>query len=229
MKFEILRHTEYPLRTIGNLAATCYNTTVKDDAHATRIGKHCISSNHGRNLELAQLILKITCSARVGRELYTHIGGMPTRLQSSTRYITYDNFDYYVPEFNDSVIEEEYRNVMNFIKGFYKLMKEHGIDNDKTGYILPLAMETQIIISCNARMLVNMFNQRLCYRTLSEFRLGMRILKKQLSMLDEEWKWIGDRLFVPKCVAERRCVEKKLDCPLYPKYGVDLAKIELVK
>ena len=37
-------------------------------------------------------------SARVAREWYTHIGGMPTRLQASTRYIDYEHgFDYIIP------------------------------------------------------------------------------------------------------------------------------------
>lgn len=37
-------------------------------------------------------------SARVIREWYTHIGGSPTRLQASTRYIDYEHgFDYVVP------------------------------------------------------------------------------------------------------------------------------------
>ena len=36
-------------------------------------------------------------SAKVIRELYTHIGGSPTRLQASTRYINYTNFEYIIP------------------------------------------------------------------------------------------------------------------------------------
>lgn len=36
-------------------------------------------------------------SAKVIRELYTHIGGQPTRLQASTRYINYTNFEYIIP------------------------------------------------------------------------------------------------------------------------------------
>ena len=37
-------------------------------------------------------------SARCLRELYTHIGGAPTRLQASTRYISEQSgFDFYTP------------------------------------------------------------------------------------------------------------------------------------
>ena len=47
-------------------------------------------------------------SARVIREWYTHLGGSPTRLQASTRYIDYEHgFNYVVPESvrNDVIIQ----------------------------------------------------------------------------------------------------------------------------
>lgn len=218
MKVEVLRFTPRPLNEIGEMASTCYDTQFKDDEHAMRIGKHCINSGHGRNLEFPRVVLKITCSARVGRELYTHISGAPTRLQSSTRYITYDNFSYFTPDFGYDEINEGYINLMEDIRKFYKKMKDFGIENDKTGYVLPLSMETQIVIATNARMLENLFNQRLCYRALDEFRQLAKMMKKELSQLDDEWKWISDKLFVPKCVKEGVCHENNKKCPLWEKY-----------
>ena len=218
MKVEVLRFTPKPLSEIGEMASTCYDTKFKDDQHAMRIGKHCVNAGHGRNLEFARVTLKITCSARVGRELYTHIAGAPTRLQASTRYITYGNFSYFTPEFDDPKITEGYHKLMGDIKEFYQMMKDNGIENDKTGYVLPLSMDTQIVISCNARMLENLFNQRLCYRALNEFRQLAKMMKKELSQLDDEWKWISDKLFVPKCVKEGICHENNKKCPLWEKY-----------
>ena len=218
MNIEILEYTKYPLTRIGTNASYCYNTKLKDIDHAARIAKHCINSGHGRNLEFADVTLKITCSARCAREFYTHIGGAPTRVQASTRYITYDNFKYFTPEFNDSMIEEEYHDVMMVISDFYKLMKEKGIENDITGYILPLAMETTFIWKGNIRTLENMFNQRLCYRALKEYRELMKLLKIKLSLLDSEWKWISNKLFVPKCVKENVCRENNKKCPLWERY-----------
>lgn len=218
MKVEVLRFTPRPLNEIGEMASTCYDTQFKDDEHAMRIGKHCINSGHGRNLEFARVILKITCSARVGRELYTHIAGAPTRLQASTRYITYNNFSYYTPDFSNPKITEGYHKLMGDIREFYQLMKDNDIENDKTGYILPLCMDTQIVISTNARMLENLFNQRLCFRALDEFRQLAKMMKKELSQLDDEWKWISDKIFVPKCVKEGVCHENNKKCPLWEKY-----------
>ena len=218
MKVEVLRFTPKPLSEIGEMASTCYDTKFKDDQHAMRIGKHCVNAGHGRNLEFPRVVLKITCSARCAREIYTHIGGAPTRVQASTRYITYDNFSYFTPEFDDPKITEGYHKLMENVKDFYKLMKDNGIENDKTGYVLPLAMDTTMILSCNARMLENMFNQRLCYRALDEFRQVMKLAKREISQLDEEWKWLSDKLYVPKCVKEGICHENNKKCPLWEKY-----------
>ena len=218
MNIEILEYTKYPLTRIGENASYCYNTELKDVDHAARIAKHCINSQHGRNLEFADVTLKITCSARCAREFYTHIGGAPTRVQASTRYITYKDFDYFTPEFKDVMVEEEYHDVMGVIRDFYQLMKEKGIENDITGYILPLAMETTFIWKGNIRTLENMFNQRLCYRALKEYRELMKLLKIKLSLLDGEWKWISNKLFVPKCVKQKVCYENNEKCPLWERY-----------
>lgn len=218
MKIEILEYTKRPLNRIGENASYCYDTKLKDDEHAMRIAKHCINSGHGRNLEFADVTLKITCSARCAREFYTHIGGSPTRVQASTRYITYNNFDYFTPEFNNEKVEKEYHKIMDIIQDFYGLMKDYDMPNDITGYVLPLAMETTFVWKGNIRTLENMFNQRLCYRALKEYRELMKELKKQLSELDDEWKWISDKLFVPKCVKQGVCYENNKKCPLWDKY-----------
>lgn len=212
---EILNYTRMPLTVIGTNASYCYDTVLKDELHASRIAKHCINSGHGRNLEFADVTIKVTCSARVARELYTHVGGSPTRVQASTRYITYEDFNYVVPE--GLTLEQSYiYNIcMKNIRDSYRELKELGLENDKTGYILPLAMETTFVWKGNIRTLENMFNQRLCYRALEEYRLLMIELKKKLAGLDEEWKWISNKLFIPKCIKDGFCIENKKDCILY--------------
>lgn len=215
MNVEILMATKEPLTTIGTNASYCYGTKLKDDNHAMRIAKHCIESGHGRNLEFADITLKITCSARVAREFYTHIGGSPTRVQASTRYITYDNFNYHIPDNLTTEQEQIYVQAIDNIKRCYGLLKELDTPNDITGYILPLAMETTFIWKGNIRTLENMFNQRLCFRALKEYRVLMIEIKKQISSLDDEWKWISDNYFVSKCIKTGYCVENNKKCKLY--------------
>lgn len=214
---DILQYTRLPLTEIGTNASYCYNTELKDELHASRIAKHCITSGHGRNLEFADVTLRITCSARVAREFYTHIGGAPTRVQASTRYITYDDFNYVIPDGLTAEQSYEYNLCMKRIRDSYRNLKNMGLENDKVGYILPLSMETTFIWKGNLRTLENMFNQRLCLRALEEYRLLMIELKRKMANLNEEWKWISNKLFVPKCIKDGYCVEKKKDCILYKK------------
>lgn len=213
---KILNYTQNPLTVIGVNASVCYNTKLKDETHANRIAQHCINSQHGRNLEFADLTIECSgYSARMVRELFRHVVGT-SFLQSSTRYITYSDFDYIIPKNITEEAKEIYVDTMNTIQANYKKLKDLGIENDITGYILPLAMDTTFIVKINARALENLANQRLCNRALREFIDFIKELKIEVSKLDEEWKWISDNLLVPKCVKAQYCCEGKMGCGLYP-------------
>ena len=87
-----------PISLIGLEAGVCWGADINDEEKNYKRGIDCLNCNHGRTLEFPQLYLTLSgYSARVMREFYTHIGGAPTRLQSSTRYIEYGNFDYIIP------------------------------------------------------------------------------------------------------------------------------------
>lgn len=217
MQIEILDYTEKPLTMIGLNAAECYNTTLKDENHASRIARHCIESGHGRNLEFVDVNIIIKCiSARMARELYTHIGGAPTRVQASTRYIDYSNFKFITPKGMTKEQQDIYKHYMDVTTSFYKVMKGKGADNDILGYMLPLGMETTVCLKMNIRTLENMFNQRLCVRALKEFRAFMYMLKMKLKQINEEWEWICNNLFVCKCQKYGYCLENKDNC-IFPK------------
>lgn len=216
MKIEILNYTQNPLTAIGRNASYCYNTKLKDEGHARRIAEHCIRSGHGRNLEFADLTIKISgISARMGRELYTHIIGT-TRIQGSTRYINYKEFDYYTPkELKDEGLEV-YNECMKNIQEAYGKLKELGYANDVTGYILPLSMDTTIVLKINARALEHLANMRMCNRALREFRDFMKLFKQEVSKLDEEWNWISENLMKAKCDKLGFC-DEDYGCGRYPK------------
>lgn len=216
MKIEILNYTHNPLTVIGTNASYCYNTKLKDDKHASRIAKSCIKDGHGRNMEFANVTLHISnVSARMMREFGRHIIGT-SYVQASTRYITYDNFSYFTPKGMTSEQQTVYEDCMKQISDSYRKLKELNTENDITGYILPLSMNTEVVFQINIRALEHLFNMRLCNRALLEFRDFCKQLKKQLSELDEEWKWISDNCFVPKCVSLGYCNEGR-GCGLYPK------------
>ena len=90
--------TQNPISLIGMRAGVCWGADITDAAKNYKRGLECIENNHGRTLEYVNVELVIDgYSARVIREWYTHLGGSPTRLQASTRYINYKNFEYITP------------------------------------------------------------------------------------------------------------------------------------
>ena len=100
MKIELLDGTtENPLQKMGFNAGVCWGAPLDDKEKNIKRAISCIKAGHGRVMEYVDVELVISdVSARCLRELYTHIGGAPTRLQASTRYISEQSgFDYYTP------------------------------------------------------------------------------------------------------------------------------------
>lgn len=205
--------TDIPITQIGEMAGICWGADTSDHKKNFKRGIDCIQSNHGRTLEFPQVYLEISgYSARVIRELYTHIGGAPTRLQESTRYIKEGNFKYVVPP---SVTKDEnafhvYESCMNAIKICMSQLETLGIPNEDISMMLPLGMETRIVIRTNLRNLIDMSHQRCCKRAYWEFQQLMIELKRALSFYSDEWKILIEKMsiFVPKCIVLGHCPEK---------------------
>ena len=94
----VQKHTmTNPISLIGEEAGICWGADTTDAAKNYKRGVDCIKSDHGRAMEFPQVFLVLEgWSAKVIREFYTHIGGAPTRLQASTRYIDYSKGFYSV-------------------------------------------------------------------------------------------------------------------------------------
>jgi thymidylate synthase (FAD) len=95
-------------------------------------------------------------------------------------------------------------------------LEELGIPREDTAMLLPLGMETKIVVRMNLRTLVEMAHQRLCTRAYWEFRNLMKAIKEELKVYSTEWEQIVNCLFVPKCVDAGFCREKYC-CGLAPK------------
>lgn len=202
-----------PVQMIGYEAGICWGADVTDPIKNEKRGWDCIKSEHGRTLEFPQIYMTIKgYSARMMRELYTHIGGMPTRLQESTRYIDYESgFNYVIPhtvEANPEALNE-YNAMMNDILTHLQNLENMNIPREDTAMGLPLGMESGMVLRTNLRNLIDMSHQRMCSRAFWEFREFMSELKNELSNYSDEWKEVVDLTFKPKCEVRGYCVEKK--------------------
>ena len=212
--------TKYPLEMMGRCAGICWGANIENEEKNIKRGLDCIQSDHGRPLEYPDIYAVLDgYSARVIREWYTHIGGAPTRLQASTRYINYGNFDYYVP---DSILKNDealdvYMNAMTAItEGCQKLENELGIPREDVANLLPLGMETKIVDKRNVRNVIDMSGQRMCTRAYHEFRKLFTDYLQALCNYSDQWRQIVVKTMMPKCERLGYCPEKK-SCGRMPK------------
>lgn len=205
--------TQNPITLIGKRAGVCWGADITSDEKNYKRGMDCITSNHGRTLEYVNVEMIINgYSARVIREWYTHLGGSPTRLQASTRYIDYEHgFDYVVPESvrNDEKRYEIYTEAIHQINKALVELEDIGTPREDSALLLPLGMTTKIVDKRNLRNLIDMSHQRMCSRAYHEYRKLFRDICTALYKVSDEWAWIVDNLFVPKCDYIGYCPEKK--------------------
>lgn len=194
--------TKEPITLIGKEAGICWGSVIWDKEKNYKRGIECIKANHGRALEFPQVYLVIDgYSARCIRELYTHIGGLPTRLQESTRYIDCSNFSYITPPSIESNTQAslEYDLLMTNISGCYERFLEYGIPKEDIANILPLGMTSKIVLRTNLRQLIDIMKVRQCTRAYWEIRNLMKEIKLELSNYSEEWKELCDKYMPIKC------------------------------
>ena len=202
---KVLNATSNPIQFIGKVAGCCYGSKDEPQANYKR-GLKCIKDGHGRAMEFVDVTLEIDeVSARMVRELGRHIIGT-SYLQASTRYITYDNFGYYTPKTLED--NQKYQEAMEVILDTYQNLLDDGIPKEDVANILPLGMNTKIVLKINYRALLHMAEVRMCERAYIEFRDFMKDLVTVISNIDEEWAELM-KFMLPKC---KTCTEKE-NCP----------------
>ena len=210
--------TKNPISLIGHRAGVCWGADVTNNEKNYKRGLDCIKSNHGRALEYVNIEAVIDgYSARVLREWYTHIGGAPTRLQASTRYIDYSDFDYIVPSSLKTETQRDiYENVMYVISKAAQSLEKQGVPREDIALLLPLGMTTKIVDKRNVRNVMDMSRQRMCSRAYWEYRELFNEYIKVLSDYSEEWATLIPMIMMPKCEALGYCPEK-FSCGKMPK------------
>lgn len=203
--------TKKPITMIGQMAGVCWGADTSDNEKNYKRGWDCITSGHGRTMEYPDVYMVLDgYSARVIREWYTHIGGMPTRLQASTRYINYDDFGYVVPPSIAKNVSTlcEWQSIMQTISNAMSDFEKAGIPREDIALLLPLGMTTRVVDKRNLRNLIDMSRQRMCNRAYWEFREMFGDIRTALCNYSSEWMALVTTQFMPKCKAAGFCTEK---------------------
>ncbi len=203
---------KYPIQMIGTEAGVCYGSDITDKEKNYKRGIDCLENNHGRTWEFPDVYMILDeYSARVFREWYTHIGGSPTRLQASTRYIDYKDFNYFTPPSirNNEKALKIYDDLMESISWSLSALETLGIPKEDSANGLPLGMMSKIVCKHNFRNLVDMSHQRECNRAYHEYRKLFNDICIALCNYSEEWEYLVENYFMPKCDVYGYCTEKK--------------------
>lgn len=204
--------TKNPITMIGTEAGVCYGSDISDKEKNYKRGIQCLKDRHGRTWEFPDVYMIIDgYSARLMREIYTHIGGSPTRTQASTRYINYQKgFNYFTPPSieNNLAAKVIYDDVMAYIIDGLQKLELLGIKKEDSANLLPLGMESKMVGKYNFRTLSDMSHQRMCTRAYHEYRKFFNDLCDALKEYSDEWAYLVDNYFMPKCDLFGYCTEK---------------------
>lgn len=135
--------------------------------------------------------------------------------QQSQRYVNLSEPCYVTPPTikKNKKMREAYDETMRNIWEQYNKLLRLGIPAEDSRYVLPNATCTNIIVTMNARSLLNFFELRCCLHAQWEIRqLANKMLREVKKVAPTIFKKAG-----PSCKSKGICPENKKDCPLYPK------------
>jgi len=134
--------------------------------------------------------------------------------QQSQRYVDFKDPCYVTPpkiEKNKGMKKAYDLTMENIWKEYNKLL-EMGIPVEDARFVLPNAACTNIIVTMNARSLMNFFELRCCLHAQWEIRhLANKMLTEVKKIAPTIFKNAG-----PACKTKKICPENKKDCPFYP-------------
>lgn len=135
--------------------------------------------------------------------------------QQSQRYVDFKEPNYVTPPkiAKNKQMKKAYDDTMKTIWEQYNNLLDMGIPAEDSRFILPNAACTNIMVTMNARSLLNFFELRCCQHAQWEIRqLANKMLKEVKKVAPTIFKNAG-----PTCKTKNICPENKKDCPLYPK------------
>ena len=230
LKVLLISHTPNPQKIIAAAAKMCYSNSGAetilhnlDDAKTTHFLEFLLSLGHESPLEHITFTFAIEGVSRaLLAQLTRH--RMASYSVKSQRYVDETGFTYITPpevEKNEKAkalfdktmkdIEEAYDKLSELL---FEVHKENMDDKkalksaiEDARFVLPNACETKLIMTFNARSLLNFFSERCCTRAQWEIReMANEILRLVKEVAPVVFKKAG-----PKCI-RGNCPEGEMSC-----------------
>ncbi len=221
LKVKLISHTKDPEQVCAAAIKQCYskvgvNELQKkiDKKMRERLIQQVISSGHTSTIEHANFTFAVEGISRAcSHQLVRH--RIASYSQQSQRYVDFQakGFDYIIPlsiKKNQKILKKFCKD-MDEIFDKYKNLIENRITPEDARFILPNACETKIVITMNARALLNFFKERLCHRAQWEIKImAYQMLNLVKKIAPNIFKYAG-----PTCQTEKICWQGNLNCGLW--------------
>ncbi|MBP9022634.1 MAG: FAD-dependent thymidylate synthase [Spirochaetes bacterium] len=160
---ELIAYTPDAEKVIERAGRTCYLSFEKaDDASAGKFIKARIKTGHDSILEHACASFRIKGVSRAfTHQLVRH--RMASYSQQSQRYVSENEFSYILPPSieENSEAHKIYSDFMENSRIAYSKLREMNILKEDARFVLPNAVETEIVFTANFRELRHFFSIRL--------------------------------------------------------------------
>ena len=216
LRVDLISYTQDPERTVAAACRLCYSASdidaireaIDDDAAARMIGK-VLKLGHLSVLEHASFTFAIEGISRAcSHQLVRH--RIASFSQQSQRYVKMSECEFTLPPSIEKKPEavKRFNGLMDDLQAEYDALLEDGVAAEDARYVLPNAAETKVIMTANARSLLNFFELRLCTRAQWEIRqLAGMMLEKVREVAPNIFKIVG-----PTCDTRGYCSEGEMSC-----------------
>lgn len=219
MKVELIAYTQRPgaepgqnpLSVVEQAACMCYDSK---PTVSNAIAKNCAKSGHTSVLEHISFTFQVSeVSRALLAQLTRHrIASYTVRSQ---RYCEEDGFGYVdIPACRPDGAYT-YNRIMDLVNLAYKALRVAEVPAEDARMVLPNACHTQLVVTMNARALINASHERLCTRAQWEIRELFKQMKAAVEpVCPEVAEWMR-----PKCEEDPEypfCTEAK-SCGRHPK------------
>jgi len=220
MNVKLIGHTPNPEKIPAMAAKLTHSKTKPEnldkssDKELNEILKYVLNAGHTSIIEHTNFTFAISDVSRsLTHQLVRH--RIASYAQQSQRYVDFKEPNYVTPPkiAENKKMKKAYDKTMEKIWDEYNKLLDMKIPAEDSRFVLPNAACTNIIVTMNARSLMNFFELRCCLHAQWEIR---KLANKMLS----EVKKVAPTIFKnagPACKTKGYCPENKKDCPLYPK------------
>jgi thymidylate synthase (FAD) len=219
MNVKLIGFTPNPEKMPAMAAKLTHSKTKPEDLDKTSdkelkaILEHVVNLGHTSVIEHACFTFAISDVSRsLTHQLVRH--RIASYAQQSQRYVNLNDPSYVTPPKieKDKKMKKAFDETMGNIWEEYNKLLEMGIPAEDARYVLPNATCTNIIVTMNARSLLNFFELRCCQHAQWEIRqCANKMLQEVIKVAPTIFKNAG-----PLCKTKNICPENKKDCPLYP-------------